>query len=159
MDNVERYVIDNDVWEILPNMTIKRMYSILYIYNGYLYAFFGKNKNGEYPCTIERLNINGISKVENPVWEMIAFSNNNNLDLNYYGCALYEFNGLLYFFGAKCNEETTNKVFHFNFERRFFEIEDFQTLWKEYFREKRFYQLGECLVQCCEKNYSGVYLS
>ena len=158
MDSVERYDIDNDVWELLPNMNSKRMYPILYIHNGYLYSFFGKNKNGQYPCTIERLNISANSKVEKPAWEMITFSNEKNLDLKYYGCALHEINGLLYFFGGKCNEETTDRIFYYNFERRFIEIEESQSLWKEYFRENRFYRLGERLVQCSESKFFGVYL-
>lgn len=158
MDYVERYDIDNDIWEILPNMNIKRMYPILYVNNGYLYAFFGKYKNGEYPCTIERLNISGNTGIAKPEWEMIMFSNQNDLDLKYYGCGLHEINGLLYFFGGKCNEEATDRIFYYNFERRFIEIEDSQSLWKEYFRENKFYRLGERLVQCSESKYFGVYL-
>ena len=158
MNSVERYDIDNDVWEILPNMISKRMYPILYVYNGYLYSFFGKYKNGEYPGSIERLNISGNSRVEKPAWEMVTFSNNKNLDLRYYGCALHEIKGLLYFFGGKCNEQTTERIFYFNFESRFIEIEDNQSLWKEYFRENRLYKLGERLVQCSESKFFGVYL-
>ena len=158
MDSVERYDIDNDVWEILPKMNNKRMYPILYVYNGYLYAFFGKNKNGEYPCSIERLNISANSGIEKPGWEMVIFSNKNNLDLRYYGCALHEIKGLLYFFGGKCNEQTTENIFYFNFEMRCLETEDTQSLWKEYFRENRLYRLGERLVQCSESKFFGVYL-
>ena len=158
MDNVEKYDIDNDHWEILPNMLSKRMYPILYITNGYLYAFFGKYKNGSYPCSIERLNISGNSGVEKPVWEIITFGNKNNLDLRYYGCALHEIKGLLYFFGGKCNEQTTDKIFYYNFETRCIESEDSRSLWKEYFRENRFYKLGERLVQCSESKFFGVYI-
>ena len=159
MNSVERYDIENDIWEILPNMIFKRMYPILYVHNGYLYAFFGKYINGEYPCSIERLNINGSSGIEKPSWEMITFSNQKNLDLRYYGCALHEINGLLYFFGGKCNEKSTGKIFFYNFERRFIEKEDSEVLWKEYFRENKLYKLGERLVQCSESKYFGVYIN
>ena len=157
-DSVERYDIYNDVWEILPNMICKRMYPILYVYNGYLYSFFGKYNNGEYPASIERLNISGNSRVVKPAWEMVTFSNCKNLDLRYYGCALHEIKGILYFFGGNCNDETTESIFCFNFETRSIEIEDNKSFWKEYFRENRLYKLGERLVQCSESNLLGVYL-
>ena len=159
LNSVERYDIENNIWEILPNMISKRMYPILYIDNGYLYAFFGKYKNGEYPCSIERLNISSISGLSKPSWEIIMFSNQKNIDLRYYGCALYEINGLLYFFGGKCNEKSTNKILFYNFEKKFIEQDDSNLLWKEYFRENKFYKLGETLVQCCESKYFGVYIN
>jgi len=36
----------------------------MFIYKGYLYAFFGKYKNGDYPCSIERLNMNSNAMLE-----------------------------------------------------------------------------------------------
>ena len=157
-NSVERYDIENDVWEILPNMISKRMYPILYVHNGYLYAFFGKSKNNDYPCSIERLNISVNSNIKNPCWEMVIFSNQKNIDLRYYGCALHEINDLLYFFGGKCNEKTSDQIFFYNFESRFFEKEDSNVMWKEYFRENKLHQIGERLVQCTESKYFGIYL-
>ena len=158
LNSVERYDIENDIWEILPNMIKPRMYPILYIHNGYLYAFFGKYKNGDYPCSIERLNISGSSGISKPSWEMVIFSNPKNIDLRYYGCALHEIKGLLYFFGGKCNEKSSDKIFFYSFENRFIEQDDSPLLWKEYFRENIFHRLGERLVQCSETKYFGVYL-
>ena len=93
---VERYNIENNTWEILPNMLYKRMYPILYVYDGYLYSFFGKNNN-EYPYSIERLNIH--KKMGNDIlfWEKIEFINLKNIDLRYYGCAVYEKMGFCIF--------------------------------------------------------------
>ena len=159
LNSVERYDIENDVWEILPSMICKRMYPILFIYKGYLYAFFGKYKNGDYPCSIERLNMNSNTEIAKPNWELIMFSNQNNLELNYYGCGVHEINGLLYFFGGKCNEESTDQIFFYNFESKYIEREDSDLLWKEYFRENKLHKLGQTLVQCCESNYFGVYIS
>ena len=158
LDSVERYDIENDIWEIMPNTISKRMYPILYINNGYLYAFFGKYKSGEYPCSVERLNISGNSGIGKPSWEIVLFSNRKNIDLSYYGCGLHEIKGLLYFFGGKCKEQNTNKIFFYNFENKFFEEEDSTVLWKDYFRENRFYPLGDRLVQCSESKYFGVYM-
>ena len=159
MDSVERYDIENDIWENLPSMISKRMYPILHINNGYLYAFFGKFKNGEYPCSIERLNINNENDKIKPSWEMVIFSNPKNLDVRIYGSAVLEYNGMLYFFGGKVNEKTTNKIFFFNFERKIIEKEDSEVLWNEYFRENKLHQIGERVVQCSDNKYFGVYIT
>ena len=159
LNAVERYDIENDIWEILPNMRNKRMYPILYVYKGYLYAFFGKFKNGEYPHSIERLNISNNSSIAKPSWEMVMFSNQKEINVNYYGCALHEINGILYFFGGKCDEQTTDQIFFYNFESKSIEKEDSNLLWKEYFKENKLHKLGETLVQCSENKYFGVYIN
>ena len=159
LDSVERYDIDNDIWELMPKSISKRMYPILYINNGYLYAFFGKYKNGEYPCSVERLNIRENSEIDKPNWELVLFTNQKNIDLRYYGCGLHEIDGMLYFFGGKCNEQTSNKIFFYNFVNRFFENEESKVMWKDYFRENRLYKLGGTLVQCSESKYFGVYMN
>jgi len=159
LNAVERYDIENDIWEILPNMRNKRMYPILYVYKGYLYSFFGKFKNGEYPHSIERLNISNNSGIAKPSWEMVMFSNQKEINVNYYGCALHEINGILYFFGGKCDEQTTDQIFFYNFESKSIEKEDSNLLWKEYFKENKLHKLGETLVQCSENKYFGVYIN
>ena len=159
LNSVERYDIENDIWEILPPMICKRMYPILHVNNGYLYAFFGKYKNGDYPCSIERLNINNTDSNIKPAWEMVIFSNPKNLDVRIYGSALLEYSGMLYFFGGKINETTSNKIFFYNFETRIFEKEDTEVLWYEYFRENKLYPINERVVQCSDNKYFGVYIT
>ena len=159
LNSVERYDIENDIWEILPSMICKRMYPILHIKNGYLYAFFGKYKNGDYPCSIERLNINNNNDNIKPAWEMVIFSNPKNLDIRIYGSALLEYSGMLYFFGGKINETTSNKIYFYNFETRIIEKEDTEVLWYEYFRENKLYPINERVVQCSDNKYFGVYIT
>jgi hypothetical protein len=159
MNSVERYDIENDIWENLPSMISKRMYPILHINNGYLYAFFGKFKNGEYPCSIERLNINNTNENIKPNWEMIMFSNSENLDLRVYGCGVLEYQGMLYFFSGKVNEQTCETIFFYNFDKRLVQKEDSKTLWSDYFRENKFYHIGERDVQCSASKYFGVYIT
>ena len=159
LNSVERYDIENDVWEILPSMICKRMYPILHINNGYLYAFFGKYSNGEYPCSIERLNLNYADTNIKRGWEMIIFSNPKNLDVNIYGSAVLEVNGMLYFFGGNVNEVSTNKIFFYNFERKIIEEEESEVMWKEYFRENKLHPIGERVVQCSDNKYFGVYIT
>ena len=159
-NTVERYDIENDIWDILPSMISKRMYPILYINNGYLYAFFGKFKNGEYPCSIERLNLNNNNENIKPAWEMILFSNPKNIDVRIYGSAVLDYNGMLYFFGGNVNGINTNKIFFYNFERRIIENEEETELtWYESFRENKLHQIGEKVVQCSDNKYFGVYIT
>ena len=159
MNSVERYDIENNIWENLPSMISKRMYPILHINNGYLYAFFGKFKNGEYPCSIERLNINNDNENIKPDWEMILFSNPENINLRIYGCGVLEYQGMLYFFSGKIDEKTSKTIFFYNFEKRIIQKEDSKTLWNDYFRENKFYHLGEKDVQCSASKYFGVYIT
>ena len=159
MNSVERYDIENNIWENLPSMISKRMYPILHINNGYLYAFFGKFKNGEYPCSIERLNINNNNENIKPDWEMIIFSNPENIDLRIYGCGVLEHLGILYFFSGSIGEQTSKSIFFYNFEKRIIQKEDSMTLWNDYFRENKFYHLGEKDVQCSASKYFGVYIT
>ena len=159
LNSVERYDIENDIWEILPSMICKRMYPILHIKNGYLYAFFGKYKNGDYPCSIERLNINNNDDNIKPAWEMVIFSNPKNLDIRIYGSAVHEYSGMLYFFGGKINETTSNLIYFYNFETRIIEKEDTEVLWYEYFRENKLYPIDERVVQCADNKYFGVYIT
>ena len=159
-NTVERYDIENDIWDILPSMISKRMYPILYINNGYLYAFFGKFKNGEYPCSIERLNLNNNNENIKPAWEMILFSNPKNIDVRIYGSTVLDYNGMLYFFGGNVNGINTNKIFFYNFERRIIENEEETELtWYESFRENKLHQIGEKVVQCSDNKYFGVYIT
>ena len=158
-NSVERYDIENDIWEILPAMISKRMYPILHINNGYLYAFFGKYKNGDYPCTIERLNINNNNENNKPAWEMIVFSNPDNIDVRIYGSAILEYFGMLYFFSGKVNEITTDNIFYYNFEQRIILLEESKTDFKDYFRENRLYQIGQINVQCSNDKYFGAYIN
>ena len=75
----------------------------------------------EYPLSIEILNI--IYSVGNNkhFWEMIELNNMRNIDLRSYDCAVYFVDGLLYFFGGRCKDKNSNRIFFYNFESRFFE--------------------------------------
>ena len=133
--------------------------SEIFLNNGYLYAFFGKYKNGDYPCTIERLNINNNNENNKPAWEMIVFSNPDNIDVRIYGSAILEYFGMLYFFSGKVNEITTDNIFYYNFEQRIILLEESKTDFRDYFRENRLYQIGQINVQCSNDKYFGAYIN
>ena len=159
-NSVERYNMEADYWENLSPMNYKRIYPILYIYKDYLYAFFGKNETfKEYPISIERLNINYSGENNRHLWETIELNNPRNIDLRYYGCAVYSIDGLLYFFGGRCNEKYSNKIFFYNFETRLIDENYTQTFWKDCFVENRLYKLNSTLVQSSETFDFGVHIN
>lgn len=153
--SVERYNIIDNVWEVLHPMNYKRMYPILAIYNDYLYSFFGKSNNNEYCNTIERISLNGIKFSE---WEMIQFSNPNNIDTRIYGCATHIIGNHLYLFGGKYNEITTDKIIYYIFEKNILENEESVLNEKLYFKESKLYEMDGKLIQIADDKYSGIYM-
>ena len=154
LNSVEKYDLSKNRWIEMPSMIRKRSNAMLLIDNGYLYAFFGKGENGEYPESIERLNIQN----DKSVWEMILFSNPNNIDTKLYGCGLFQVDELIYFLGGKCNEQNADSIFYFNLNDRRFDISNAKLKWKESFRENQLFQLGDRMVQVIDGKFFGIYL-
>ena len=150
---VESYDIKNNKWEQLNSMIRNRAHPNLFIYEDYLYAFFGKD-NDDYAKSIERLNL---ANPQSSVWEMILFSNPNDVDLRIYGCGLYQNDDCIYFFGGKCMDQVTDDIFFINMKERTIESVDAKLKWKESFRENSLFQLGNHLVQISDEKYFGNY--
>ena len=154
-DTVERYDIKTDKWELLNPMICCRSYPNLCINEGYLYAFFGMNKDG-YTKNIERLNL---TNPEPLVWEMVFFDNPNNVDVRIYGCGIYPIEGLIYFFGGKCMGQDTDEIFFFNPKERLIDRTDAKLKWKESFRENTLFQFGTKAIQISDEKYYGTYMN
>ena len=154
-NTVERYDIKNNSWEELNPMTRIRSYPNIFIYEGFLYAFFGKENEIKYDNTIERLFIedNNINE-----WELLLFQNPNDVNLNIIGCGLYPVDELIYFFGGKCMGQNTDEIFFINLKERIIDRTDAKLEWKDCFRENTLFQLGKKLVQISEDKYFGYYL-
>ena len=153
-NTVEKYNIRENKWTELSCMLKKRSNPMLVIDNGYLYAFFGSGKFGHYPESIERLNLENNSSI----WEMILFSNPSNIDTRCYGCGIHKVDELIYFFGGKCNEETSNGIFYFNLLERRIDYTNSKLKWKESFKENKLFELGNKMVQISDGKYFGIYL-
>lgn len=152
---VEKYDIINNNWIELNSMVKKRSNAMLAIDNDYLYAFFGKGEKNIYPESIERLNI----KNNNSIWEIILFSNPNNIDTRCYGCGIYQIDELIYFFGGKNNEIRSDEIFFFNILERVLDKTDSKLNWKESFKENKLFNLGKIVVQILDGKYYGIYLN
>ena len=154
-DIVERYDINTNNWERLNHMIKNRSFPNLYIYEGYLYAFFGK-EGDEYLNNIERLNLDEMSWTIS--WELVVFENPNEVDTRIYGCGLYQVDELIYFFGGKKMDQDTDEIFFINMKERLIDRSDAKLKWKESFRENTLFQLGNKIVQISDGKYFGTYL-
>ena len=154
-DIVERYDINTNNWEQLNHMIKNRSFPNLYIYEGYLYAFFGK-EGDEYLNNIERLNLDEMSWTIS--WELVVFENPNEVDTRIYGCGLYQVDELIYFFGGKKMDQDTDEIFFINMKERLIDRSDAKLKWKESFRENTLFQLGNKIVQISDGKYFGTYL-
>ena len=157
LSSVERYNTLNDIWEEMPQMNYKRMYPILVIYKEYLYAFFGKSSNDEYCNTIERLKLN--DGIKGNSWEMVQFNNPYNIDTRFYGCGVHVIGNLLYLFGGKCNDQTTNSLLFYNFDNNTLLKEKSSLDINQYFRENKMHEFGDRLVQIENDRLVGIYIS
>ena len=157
LSSVERYNTLNDIWEEMPQMNYKRMYPILVIYEDYLYSFFGKSNKDEYCNTIERLKLS--DGIKGNSWEMVQFSNPYNIDTRLYGCGVHVIGNLLYLFGGKCNDKTTNSVSSYNFDNNTLIIEKSNLDTNQYFRENKMHEFGDKLVQIANDLFCGIYIS
>ena len=156
LSSVERYNVLNDIWEEMPPMNYKRMYPILVIYNDYLYAFFGKSNKDEYCNTIERIKLN--EGIKGNSWEMVQYNNPYNIDTRLYGCGVHVISNLLYLFGGKCNEVTTNKLHFFNFDNNTLLKEQSSLQTNHSFRENKMHEFGDKLVQISDTRFCGIYV-
>ena len=154
-DIVEKYDINTNNWEELNHMIKNRSFPNLYIYEGYLYAFFGK-EGDEYLKNIERLNLDEMSWTIS--WELVVFENPNEVDTRIYGCGLYQVDELIYFFGGKKMDQDTDEIFFINMKERLIDRSDDKLKWKESFRENTLFQLGNKIVQISDGKYFGTYL-
>ena len=153
-DIVERYDINNNKWEELNHMIKSRSFPNLFIYENFLYAFFGK-EGDEYLKNIERLNLDNASSSS---WELVLFENPNDVDTRIYGCGLYQVDELIYFFGGKRLEQDTDEIFFINMKERTIDRTDAKLKWKESFRENTLFPFGNKLVQISDEKYFGTYL-
>ena len=156
LNSVEKYDIEKEEWIEICSMIKKRSNTMLAIYNDYLYAFFGKGEaDNNYPESIERVNITN----NNNYWEMILYSNPNNINTKLYGCGLYEIDELIYFLGGKTNEVDNDEIFYFHLNDRRLARTDSKLNFKESFRENKLFKLGEKIVQISDRKFSGIYLT
>jgi hypothetical protein len=116
-NSVEKFDLKGQKWVKLTNMNIdERQRPILYVWNGFLYAFFGM-KSGNYIDTVERLN----TKNQKSKWEIVSFKNAERIDLKMIGCGIISASEKeIYFFGGKGKDGNKSDAFKFDFSTNTF---------------------------------------
>jgi hypothetical protein len=118
---------------------------VLYVYNNYLYSFFGY-KIGSYVDTIERVNLKSIKAK----WEVIPYKNPEKLDLRLIGCGILpEMDTTVIFIGGK-SRDARRDAFRFDFATNTFTKSDILLEKEAVFQESVLIEL--------EKNVFGHFI-
>ena len=144
----EYYDINQKIWNLFPSLNVnERQFPMLYIYNYYLYAFFGlnylnenDNDNKNYLDSIERIHINNLER-----WEFVVYKNPDNLDIKVYGCGIIPCNeSSIFLFGGKNNNQILKKVFKYDFKDDTFKKSGFYTdlSFPAYFKENLLHKIN-----------------
>ena len=83
----EKYDIINNEWSVLPNLSFKQIYPVLYVHNDILYSFFGIDESYKKTDAAQKLNLkNSRSK-----WAKLTYKR-NGCNLFIYGCGIAKIN-------------------------------------------------------------------
>ena len=132
-------------WEVMPELNSpERQCAILAIYGDYLYAFMGHNQFTVLD-SVERINI---KKLGSSNWEIIAFSNPNNVNTRFYGAGVYIVQGQIFFLGGKLglgNEDSDFKteIYRFKFDTNEFLNSELVYNGKITFIENEFHHISQ----------------
>lgn len=94
----EIFNINSNKWDSMAELNEKeRERTMLYILNGYLYAFMGYNEKGVLD-SVERINL---SNLANNKWEIVKINYPFSVNMNFYGAGIYEYKKKIIFVGGK----------------------------------------------------------
>ena len=79
----EKFDIINNEWSILPNLSFKQIYPVLYVHNDILYSFFGIDENFKKTDNAQKL----ILKNNRSKWIKLVYKR-NDCNLCVYGCGI-----------------------------------------------------------------------
>jgi len=139
----EKFDMDKKEWIKMPNLKSgERRNASLCVHKDALYAFCGLNKNS---CIddIEKLNL----KNPRAQWEIYPVKRPDNLDLKYYGFAIYPndtTSDYIYLLGGRNAKEIFDSIVIFDFkENKFIEDSENKLKTKSYFTQSQLVKLGQ----------------
>ena len=83
----EKYDIINNEWSVLPNLSFKQIYPVLYVHNDILYSFFGIDESYKKTDAAQKLNL----KNNRGKWVKLTYKR-NGCNLFIYGCGIAKIN-------------------------------------------------------------------
>lgn len=129
----EKFDIKTSKWTKLSSLNSEeRSRPVLYVYNGFLYSFFGYS-GGDYMNSVERLNIKSVKSK----WEYVPFNSPSDIELGRIGSGIIPTKDGIYIVAGK-NKEVLNSVLMFDFKTNTFRLEEFCLEEPSYFKESNF---------------------
>ena len=140
----EKYDIINNEWSVLPNLSFKQIYPVLYVHNDILYSFFGCDESYKRTDAAQKLNLkNNRSK-----WVRLTYKR-NGCNLFIYGCGIAKINeNCVLFLGGMDDNGIRQDAIQFDFSNLTAYATNYVLDQKSYFKDSILLKLGS-------KNYGN----
>ena len=128
----EKFDIIKNEWVILPSLSFKQIYPVLYVHNDILYSFFGMDENIRKSDNVQKLNLkNNKSK-----WTKVLYKR-NDCNLCVYGCGIAKINDncILFLGGMDDQVGVRQDAIQFNFSNMTATKTDYMIEEKAYFKD------------------------
>ena len=128
----EKYDINKNEWSILPNLSFKQIYPVLYVHNDVLYSFFGIDENIRKTDNIQKLNLKNSNKGK---WQKVNYKR-NKCNLNVFGCGIAKINdNSVLFLGGMDDNGIRDEAIQFDFNNLSAKKTEFLLEEKAYFKD------------------------
>ena len=135
----EKYDILNNEWSILPNLSFKQIYPVLYVHNDILYSFFGIDENIRKTDNAQKLNL----KNSRGKWTRLIYKR-NDCNLSVYGCGIAKNNdNCIIFLGGMDDSGIRKDAIKFDFSNLTATKTDYQLKVKAYFKDSVLLKLNQ----------------
>ena len=127
----EKFDIINNEWSILPSLSFKQIYPVLYIHNDILYSFFGIDENIKKTDNIQKLNL----KNNKGKWQKVIYKK-NRCNLCVFGCGIAKINdNCVLFLGGMDDNGIRDEAIQFDFANLSAKPTEFLLEEKAYFKD------------------------
>ena len=127
----EKYDINKNEWSILPNLSFKQIYPVLYVHNDILYSFFGIDENIKKTDNVQKLNL----KNTKGKWQKVIYKR-NKCNLCVFGCGIAKINdNSVLFLGGMDDSGIRDEAIQFDFNNLIAKKTEFQLEEKAYFKD------------------------
>ena len=127
----EKYDINTNEWSVLPNLSFKQIYPVLYVHDNVLYSFFGIDEKFKKTDSAQKLNL----KSPKSVWTKLTYKK-NGCNLCLYGCGIAKINdNCILFLGGMDDTGIRRDAIQFDFSNFTANKTDFIMEEKAYFKD------------------------
>ena len=127
----EKYDINTNEWSVLPSLSFKQIYPVLYVHDNILYSFFGIDEKFRKTDSAQKLNL----KNPKSVWTKLTYKK-NGCNLCLYGCGIAKINdNCILFLGGMDDTCIRQDAVQFDFSNLTANKTDFIMEEKAYFKD------------------------